>query len=91
MEEVKARVPEKQLLVFNVKQGWEPLCRCAGPGGWSPNEFLVILKKECVQRSQTELGISFLGFLMREHIMLQQQSSTVLTSSVATKEGLHRW
>jgi hypothetical protein len=29
MEEVKARVPEKQLLVFNVKQGWEPLCRCA--------------------------------------------------------------
>jgi hypothetical protein len=29
MEEVKARVPEKQLLVFNVKQGWEPLCKCA--------------------------------------------------------------
>jgi hypothetical protein len=31
MEEVKSRVPEKQLLVFNVKQGWEPLCRCVGP------------------------------------------------------------
>jgi hypothetical protein len=29
MEEVKAIVPEKQLLVFNVKQGWEPLCKCA--------------------------------------------------------------
>jgi hypothetical protein len=30
-EEVKSLVPEKQLLVFNVKQGWEPLCRYAGP------------------------------------------------------------
>jgi hypothetical protein len=28
-EEVKSIVPEEQLLVFNVKQGWEPLCRCA--------------------------------------------------------------
>ena len=28
-EEVKALVAEKHLLVFNVKQGWEPLCRLA--------------------------------------------------------------
>jgi len=27
VEEVKNHVPEDQLLVFNVKQGWEPLCK----------------------------------------------------------------
>ena len=26
IEEVKSHVPENKLLVFNVKQGWEPLC-----------------------------------------------------------------
>ncbi|XP_040574263.1 uncharacterized protein [Lepeophtheirus salmonis] len=26
-EEVKNNVPEKQLLIFNVRQGWEPLCK----------------------------------------------------------------
>jgi hypothetical protein len=29
-EEVKARVPAEKLLVFDVKQGWEPLCRFLG-------------------------------------------------------------
>eukprot|EP00898_Chlorokybus_atmophyticus_P007701 jgi/Chlat1/7932/Chrsp68S07387 len=27
VEEVKARVPKSKLLVFNLKEGWEPLCR----------------------------------------------------------------
>ena len=26
-EEVKSSVPKSQLLVFNVKEGWEPLCK----------------------------------------------------------------
>jgi hypothetical protein len=29
-EEVRKVVPPKQLLVFNVKQGWEPLCAFLG-------------------------------------------------------------
>lgn len=28
--EVKASVPADRLLVFNVKQGWEPLCAFLG-------------------------------------------------------------
>lgn len=30
IEQVKARVPGDKLLVFDVKQGWEPLCRFLG-------------------------------------------------------------
>lgn len=30
IEQVKARVPSERLLVFDVKQGWEPLCRFLG-------------------------------------------------------------
>lgn len=30
VEEVKTSVPADRLLVFNVKQGWEPLCRFLG-------------------------------------------------------------
>jgi len=26
IEEVKATVPKERLLIFNVKQGWKPLC-----------------------------------------------------------------
>ena len=26
IEEVKAFVPEERLLVYNVREGWEPLC-----------------------------------------------------------------
>ena len=29
-EEVKATVPKEKLLVFEVKQGWEPLCKFLG-------------------------------------------------------------
>ena len=29
-ERVQAVIPEKKLLVFNVKQGWEPLCKFLG-------------------------------------------------------------
>jgi len=25
--EIKATIPEEQLLIFNVKEGWEPLCK----------------------------------------------------------------
>ena len=30
IQEAKRLVPETQLLIFNVKQGWEPLCRFLG-------------------------------------------------------------
>ena len=30
IEEVKRTVPPERLLVFDVKQGWEPLCRFLG-------------------------------------------------------------
>ena len=30
VEEVKASVPKERLLVFNVKQGWKPLCDFLG-------------------------------------------------------------
>lgn len=30
IEEVKRRVPADQLLVYNVKEGWEPLCKFLG-------------------------------------------------------------
>lgn len=30
IQEVKERVPSERLLVFDVKQGWEPLCRFLG-------------------------------------------------------------
>ena len=36
VEEVRRRVPADKLLVFDVKEGWEPLCRFLGvpiPGG----------------------------------------------------------
>ena len=29
-ERVKAAIPEERLLVFNVKQGWKPLCEFLG-------------------------------------------------------------
>lgn len=29
-EEIKAKVPNERLLVFNVKEGWEPLCEALG-------------------------------------------------------------
>jgi hypothetical protein len=30
IEDVKRTVPKDQLLVFNVKEGWEPLCKFLG-------------------------------------------------------------
>jgi hypothetical protein len=30
VEEVKATVPQDRLLVFEVKQGWKPLCKFLG-------------------------------------------------------------
>lgn len=38
IEQVKAKVPPEQLLVFNVKQGWKPLC-----------DFLQVPDAQCPQ------------------------------------------
>ena len=40
VEEVKAHVPKDRLLVFSVKEGWEPLCKFLG-------EFFCNLFSDC--------------------------------------------
>ena len=34
IEHVKRVVPKDQLLIFNVKEGWEPLCKFLDVPGW---------------------------------------------------------
>ena len=46
-EEVKRCIPKERLLVFNVKQGWQPLCNFLGvpvppddfPKMWTTDDF----------------------------------------------------
>ncbi len=53
IEEVKAAIPPERLLVFNVAEGWEPLCRFLGkpvpetqfPRVNSAEEFKALMRK----------------------------------------------
>lgn len=69
IEEIRAHVPEDQLLIFSVDQGWEPLCRFLGkevPDMTFPNvndseEFQVFIRRLCII-CYVVLGILGLGF-----------------------------
>jgi hypothetical protein len=74
-EDVKGFVPEDKLLVYNVKEGWAPLCRflekpvpeCDFPRLFDKNAFtrnanIVLGRRKLAQRLRgvVILGISFL-------------------------------
>eukprot|EP00009_Paramoeba_aestuarina_P001022 CAMPEP_0201516584 /NCGR_PEP_ID=MMETSP0161_2-20130828/7880_1 /ASSEMBLY_ACC=CAM_ASM_000251 /TAXON_ID=180227 /ORGANISM="Neoparamoeba aestuarina, Strain SoJaBio B1-5/56/2" /LENGTH=257 /DNA_ID=CAMNT_0047913775 /DNA_START=144 /DNA_END=917 /DNA_ORIENTATION=+ len=72
-KQVQEKVPEDRLLVFNVKEGWEPLCKFLGkpvPDQPFPrvNETKDIEKAVQVFRAITYLwipaGVSFLSFIL---------------------------
>ena len=43
IEDVKLHVPKEQLLEFNVKQGWEPLCEFLGLPGTNILSIFILL------------------------------------------------
>jgi sulfotransferase family protein len=76
VEEVRERIPADRLLVFNVAEGWEPLCAFLGvpvPGEPFPNvndteEFLrfrrrqmaPLLARPALAAAGTAVGLTFL-------------------------------
>ncbi|XP_001630566.2 uncharacterized protein LOC5510065 [Nematostella vectensis] len=74
IEEVKAIVPADRLLVFNVKEGWEPLCAFLGheapsipfPHRNKKSEFIpdMINKSSIVARMRMELTIILSCFVL---------------------------
>eukprot|EP00039_Didymoeca_costata_P016432 m.295144 g.295144 ORF g.295144 m.295144 type:complete len:251 (+) comp16393_c6_seq2:247-999(+) len=72
IEEVKKRIPADKLLVFNVKQGWEPLCKFLGKP--IPDEPFphVNSSEEMMKRQQMfrnlELGLRGLLLLLASAI-----------------------
>ena len=85
IENVKKRVPPDKLLVYNVKQGWEPLCTFLGiqvpPDKPFPhlNERSSFMGNRFMQRSQTYLVrtllvTSILSLLAAVLLFLRSQS-----------------
>jgi hypothetical protein len=50
IEQVKKNVPADKLLIFNVKQGWEPLCKFLGVPVPADTPFPYVNDHETVQR-----------------------------------------
>ena len=65
-ERVQAVIPEKKLLIFNVKQGWEPLCKflgCEIPEQPFPRQNIEVsksLEKLANRRKELRLRIIFI-------------------------------
>lgn len=77
VEEVKRTVPPDQLLVMNVKEGWEPLCRFLGVPV-PPEPFPRVNDRQAFQNTIRNLGYAIFAGLV-----------TISAASVGA--GLYLW
>ncbi|XP_002131774.2 uncharacterized protein LOC100186007 [Ciona intestinalis] len=68
---VQQKVPKDQLLVYNIKQGWEPLCEFLGVE--SPEERIAHKNKN---------GSSMADFLKEHSFMIRMKNEMILSASV---------
>ena len=64
VEEVKRTVPEEKLLVFNVKEGWEPLCKFLNvpiPEGPFPHTNDSAQMKKFIKSNQIKAKMVVIG------------------------------
>ena len=66
VEEVKNTVPEEKLLIFSVKEGWEPLCKFLDlpiPDQPFPRTNDTNFIKSLIQSGKLQGFLTFLGFM----------------------------
>lgn len=63
-EEVKAYVPAERLLVYDVKEGWEPLCRFLDVGVPTNKPFPNLNDRKVMQRAMRWGPAGILGILV---------------------------